>query len=110
MDRLEAMELLVAAVEQGSFSAAARKLGVPLTTVSRKVSDLEAHLRAKLLKRSNRLLALTDAGQAYVEACKRIVQDVQEAERAASGEYVVPRGDLVVTAPIVFGSDRRGVH
>jgi DNA-binding transcriptional LysR family regulator len=103
MDRLEAMSILVAAVEAGSLSAAGRELGIPLPTVSRKVSDLEAHLKTRLLIRSTRRLMLTEAGAAYVSACKRILERVGEAERAASGEYSAPRGDLVVTAPIVFG-------
>jgi DNA-binding transcriptional LysR family regulator len=103
MDRLEAMALLVTAVEAGSLSAAARRQRVPLTTVSRKVSDLESRLRTRLLVRSTRRLALTDAGRAYVQACKRILEDVAEAERAATGEYRAPRGELFLTAPIVFG-------
>lgn len=103
MDRLEAMSILVASVEEGSFSAAGRKLGVPLPTISRKVADLEAHLEARLLVRSTRKLALTEAGIAYVAACKRILEDVDAAETQASGEYSVPRGELTITAPIVFG-------
>jgi len=103
MDRFESMSILVAAVEAGSLSSAARRLGTPLSNVSRKVSDLETHLKARLLNRSSRKLTLTDAGQAYVEACKRIIEDVGEAERAASGEYSAPKGDLIITAPIVFG-------
>ena len=103
MDRLEAMALLVEAIEAGSLSAAGRRLDMPLATVSRKVSDLEAHLETRLLNRSTRKLTLTDAGRAYVEACKRILEEVGEAERAATGEYSAPKGDLVVTAPIVFG-------
>ncbi len=103
MDRLESMSILVTAVETGSLSAAARRLGLPLTTVSRKVSDLEAHLKTRLLNRSSRQLGLTDAGRSYVAACKRILEDVGEAERAASGEYSAPKGGLMITAPIVFG-------
>ncbi|MBV8826543.1 MAG: LysR family transcriptional regulator [Hyphomicrobiales bacterium] len=103
MDRLGSMSVLVAAVEAGSLSAAARRLGVPLTTVSRKVSELETHLGTRLLTRSSRKLTLTEAGRSYVEACKRILEDVNEAERAATGEYSAPRGELIVTAPIVFG-------
>jgi DNA-binding transcriptional LysR family regulator len=103
MDRFESMTVLLAAVEAGSLSAAGRKLGMPLATVSRKVSELEAHLKARLLSRSTRQLALTDAGRDYVVACKRILEDMSEAERAASGEYSAPRGELVITAPIVFG-------
>jgi DNA-binding transcriptional LysR family regulator len=103
MDRFESMTVLLAAVETGSLSAAGRKLGMPLATVSRKVSELEAHLKARLLSRSTRQLTLTDAGRDYVIACKRILEDMSEAERAASGEYSAPRGGLVISAPIVFG-------
>jgi DNA-binding transcriptional LysR family regulator len=103
MDRLEAMSVLVSAVEAGSLSAAARRLGSPLATVSRKVSELESHLKTRLLIRSSRRLTLTDAGRAYIEACKRILEEIAEAERAATGEYRAPKGALAVTAPIVFG-------
>jgi len=103
MNRLESMSVFLTVVEAGSLSAAGRKLGMPLATVSRKLSALETHLKARLLTRSTRQLSLTDAGRAYVAACKRILEDLSEAERAASGEYSAPRGELVVTAPIVFG-------
>src|SRR5215467_13917161 len=103
MDRLEAMTVLMAAVEAGSLSGASRRLGMPLATVSRKVSELEQKLKTRLLNRSNRRLTLTDAGQLYAAACRRILDEVDEAERAASGEYRSPRGDLTLTAPIVFG-------
>ena len=76
---------------------------MPLATVSRKVSELEAHLRTRLVNRTSRHLTLTDAGRSYVVACKRILEDIGEAERAAAGEYIAPRGDLTITAPIVFG-------
>jgi DNA-binding transcriptional LysR family regulator len=103
MDRFDAMTVLLAAVEAGSLSAGGRHLGMPLATVSRKVSELEVHLKARLLNRSTRRLELTDAGRDYVEACKRILDEVGEAERAAAGEYRLPQGELVVTAPVVFG-------
>ena len=103
MDRLECMSILVAASEAGSLSAAARRLGIPLTNVSRKVSELEAYLKTGLLNRSSRRLTLTDAGRSYVADCKRILELVGEAERAATGEYGAPKGDLIITAPIVFG-------
>jgi DNA-binding transcriptional LysR family regulator len=103
MDRLEAMAILVAAVDAGSLSAAGRALGVPLPTISRKVAELEAHLGTRLLIRSTRRLTLTEAGAAYVAASRRILEDVGEAERAAAGEYSAPRGELIVTAPVVFG-------
>ncbi|MER8371452.1 LysR family transcriptional regulator [Mesorhizobium sp. M1406] len=103
MDRLEAMSLFVAAVEAGSLSAAGRRFGIPLATVSRKVSDLERHLNTRLLNRSTRRLTPTDAGQAYLAACRRILDDVGEAERTAAGEYSAPTGELAITAPVVFG-------
>ena len=103
MDRLQSMQVLLTTVETGSMSAAGRALNMPLPTVSRKISELETHLNARLLIRTTRHLELTDAGQSYLLACKRILQDVEEAERAAAGEYSQPRGDLVVTAPVVFG-------
>ncbi len=103
MDRLEAMAILVAAVEAGSFTAASRRLGVPLPTVSRKVAELEARLKARLLIRTTRKLTLTDAGAAYLAATRKILDQVAEAERAAAGEYLTPRGDLAIAAPIVFG-------
>jgi DNA-binding transcriptional LysR family regulator len=102
-DRLEAMSVLLTVVEAGSLSAASRRLGIPLATVSRKVSELEAHLKARLFTRSRRGLSLTDVGQSYVEACRRILEDISEAEQTASGEFTTPRGNLVITAPIVFG-------
>ena len=103
MDRLDSMSLLVTVAEAGSLSAAARLLDTPLTTVSRKISVLEGHLKTQLLTRSSRRISLTDAGRSYVAACKRILEDVGEAERIAAGEYTAPKGELSVTAPIVFG-------
>jgi DNA-binding transcriptional LysR family regulator len=103
MDRIEAMSVLVAVAECGSLSAASRKLGIPLPTVSRKLSELETHLDTRLFVRSTRKLALTQPGAVYLPACKRILEQIAEAERVASGEHASPRGDLVITAPIVFG-------
>lgn len=103
MDRLEAMAVLLQVVEQGNLSAAGRKLGVPLTTISRKLAELERHLGARLVLRSNRHVTLTEAGQAYVAASKRILAAVAEAEEAASGAFTAARGDLNITAPMVFG-------
>jgi DNA-binding transcriptional LysR family regulator len=103
MDRFEAMRTLVAAVDGGSLSAASRALGVPLPTVSRRVSDLETYLQNRLVIRTSRKLLLTDAGRAYVATCRRILDDLDDAERAATGEYRTPRGDMVITAPVMFG-------
>ncbi len=102
MDRLDAMTTLLAVVETGSFSAASRKLRVPVTTVSRRVAELEAHLRTKLLQRTTRKVTLTDAGAPYIAACRKVLEQISEAERNAAGEYQSPRGELTVTAPLVF--------
>src|SRR5262245_793438 len=103
MDRLEARSIVLAVAEAGSLSAAARQQKKPLATVSRKVTELEAQLQTKLFHRSSRALVATDAGRSYIAASKRILNDVAEAERAASGEYTPPRGDLVVSAPFALG-------
>src|SRR5580692_201474 len=103
MDRFESMAAFVAVVEAGGFSAASRRLGMPLASVSRKVSELEESLGVRLLTRSTRKVTMTESGQQFFAACQRILDDLGEAERAASGEYRVPRGELVMTAPLVFG-------
>jgi DNA-binding transcriptional LysR family regulator len=102
MDRLEAMTVLLAAADTGSLSAASRRLRIPLATISRRVSELEKHLNARLVLRG-RKLTLTDAGRAYVDACRRIMEDVAEAERTAAGEYSAPQGELILSAPPVIG-------
>lgn len=103
MNRLDSMAILVAVVDSGSLSAAARRLGMPLATVSRKIGELELHLNTRLLHRTTRQLSLTEAGNSYVAACRRILEEIDEAERLAIGEYASPKGKLVVTAPVAFG-------
>ena len=103
MDRFEAMSAFVAVAKAGSFSAAARELGTPLATMSRRVGDLEAELGVRLLRRSTRKLALTDQGQGFYEACTRILNEIRDAEKSVTGEYQAPKGDLTVTAPAGFG-------
>jgi DNA-binding transcriptional LysR family regulator len=82
--------MLLTVAEAGSLSAAARRLNTPLTTVSRKISDLEHYWKTQLPKRSIRKMTLTDAGKSYVAACKRILEDVSEAERIATGGIYFP--------------------
>jgi DNA-binding transcriptional LysR family regulator len=103
VDKFEAMKIVLLTVEKGSLTAAAKSLNMPLPTVSRKVSELEAHLGIKLLQRSTRKLTLTDAGENYVSGVKKIMEQIEEVERTASGEYTTPRGELVLTAPLLFG-------
>ena len=100
LDRLDAMAMLVSSVEEGSLSAGARKLNIPVATLTRNVNDLETLVGTRLLIRTTRKLALTDAGDEYVASAKRILEDVDELERRAAGEFQSPRGELVVTSPV----------
>jgi DNA-binding transcriptional LysR family regulator len=103
MDRLEAMSVIIAVAETGSISAASRRLKSPVATVSRKVAELESLLKAQLFQRTSRRMTLTGAGRSYVEACKHIIEQVDDAERKVSGEYRIPKGELAVTAPWGLG-------
>lgn len=103
MDKLEAMSILIQVAANGSFSEAGRTLHTPVSTINRKISELEKSLGAKLLVRTTRRLELTDAGRAYVTAARTIISLVDEAGREAAGEFVAPKGELVITAPVQFG-------
>lgn len=92
--------MLVSSVEEGSLSAAARKLRIPVATLTRNVNDLEATVGTKLLVRSTRKLILTDAGTEYVASAKQILEQVDEQERRAAGEFTAPRGELVISTPV----------
>jgi DNA-binding transcriptional LysR family regulator len=94
------MAMLVSSVEQGSLSAAARQLRIPVATLTRNVNDLEAFVGTKLLVRTTRKIELTDAGIEYVASAKRILEQVDEQERRAAGEFTTPSGELVVTTPV----------
>ena len=103
MDRFEAMETLLAVISAGSLSSAARNLQKPLPTVSRRLSELEAHLGTRLLDRSARRVTLTEAGASYAEAARAIIAEVHAAERAAAAEFQMPKGELTITAPNMLG-------
>src|SRR5262245_9404576 len=103
MDRLEAMQVLVAVVDHQGFTPASRSLGMPLPTVCRKIAELEAHLGAQLLVRSTRKVSVTESGQRFYESARRILDFLSEAEADAAGEYRDPLGQLAVTAPALFG-------
>jgi len=72
MDRLDAMSTLLTVVKTGSFSAASRELGVPVASVSRRISDLEERVKTRLLIRSSRQMSLTDSGRSYVDSCRQV--------------------------------------
>jgi DNA-binding transcriptional LysR family regulator len=103
MDQLDAMRVFLALADAGSFSAAARALGVPVPSVSRKLQALEGHLEAKLVSRTTRSMALTEAGRRYLEASRRIVADVEASDAALTCTDADMHGALAVTAPIAFG-------
>lgn len=90
-------------VDAGSFTAAARQLGMPKSTVSRKVAELEERLGARLLQRTTRKLHLTDVGHTYVQYARRVVGELEEAELAVTRMQEAPRGLLRVSAPLSVG-------
>ena len=103
MDRIDAMQAFVAVADLRGFAPAARKLGLSPSGITRLIAALEERLGARLLQRTTRSLTLTDAGTRYLERVRRILADVEEAERSAEGERTRPSGRLVVSAPLGFG-------
>src|ERR1700754_330686 len=103
MDRLEAISVFVAVADLRGFAPAARRLRLSPSVVTRLIAALEERLGARLLQRTTRSVTLTDAGARYLERARRILADVEEAERAAEGERTRPSGRLVVSAPLGFG-------
>ncbi len=100
---LSEIGVFVKVVQVGSFSQAARDLGLPKSTVSRKVAQLEERLGARLLQRTTRKVALTEVGAMYHERCARILPELEDAERAVIELQEVPRGLLRIAAPLRFG-------
>lgn len=105
MDRIDAMKVLIAAVDEGSLAAGGRKLGRSSTAVSRAIAFLEATVGVPLLHRTTRSIRLSDAGQLYATACRRFVNEYEEATALAASERSAPRGTLKITAPIIAGED-----
>jgi DNA-binding transcriptional LysR family regulator len=103
MDRLDAMKVFVAALDEGSLAGASRKTGRSPAAVSRAIAFLEAHVGVPLLHRTTRSIKLSEAGERYALACRKVLQDLEEADRQAAGERSVPRGTLTITAPVVAG-------
>ncbi|MED5371365.1 MAG: LysR family transcriptional regulator [Myxococcota bacterium] len=103
MDVLSGMQAFVKVVDEGSFTKAARSLGMPKSTLSRHVAALEDRLGVRLLHRTTRSLRPTDVGMAYYDRCTQIVEDVAEAESAVTQLHTNPRGVLKISAPVSFG-------
>jgi DNA-binding transcriptional LysR family regulator len=103
MDRIDAMRVLVAAADEGSLAAAGRRLGKSPATVSRAITFLETHVGVELLHRNTRAMKLSEPGEKYVSACRRMLLDLDEADRIAAGERSSPRGTLTISAPVAAG-------
>jgi DNA-binding transcriptional LysR family regulator len=103
MDQLASMRVFVAIADHGGFAAAARQLRLSTSTVTRSLAALERHIGTALLRRTTRAISLTEAGRDYLTACRRILADLDDADRIAAGEALQPRGLLTITAPIQFG-------
>lgn len=106
MDRFHLMQTFVAVVDEQGFAGAARRLGMSPPAVTRAIAELERRLGARLLTRTTRVVRVTDAGERYVDDCRRILAEVEEADESAGGVHRAPRGRLSVTAPAMFG----GMH
>lgn len=103
MDRLDAMKVFVAALDEGSLAGASRKTGRSAAAVSRAVAFLEAHVGVPLLHRTTRSIKLSEAGERYAAACRKVLADLEEADRSAAGERSVPRGTLTITSTMFVG-------
>jgi DNA-binding transcriptional LysR family regulator len=105
MDRIDAMKVFVTAVEEGSLAGAARRLKRSPTAISRALGLLEQHVGVELLHRTTRSLKLSEAGQRYVEACRRVLVDLDEADMIAGSERSSPHGTLTISAPPILGEE-----
>jgi len=103
MDRIESVAIFVEVAERRSFAAAARRLARSAAAVTRAVGELETRLGVRLLNRTTRAVSLTEAGDRFLAGARRVLADFEEIERAAAGEGAAPRGELRITAPILFG-------
>lgn len=104
MDRIDAMRVFVMALEQGSLAAAGRMLGKSPAAITRAIAFLEQEVGVELLHRTTRSIRLSEAGERYAAACRRILTDLEEANIMAAGERAAPRGMLTITGPLVSGS------
>jgi DNA-binding transcriptional LysR family regulator len=104
MDRIDAMRVFVTALDEGSLAGAGRRLGRSPAAVSRAIAFLEDYVGTPLLHRTTRTIRLSEAGERYAAACRRVLTDLEEAEMLAAGESAAPRGLLTITGPIVAGA------
>jgi DNA-binding transcriptional LysR family regulator len=105
MDRIDAMKVFIATLDEGSLAGAGRLLKRSPAAVSRAIAFLEAHVGVELLHRTTRSIRLSEAGERYAVACRRILTELEEAEVQAIGERSAPRGVLTISAPPISGED-----
>jgi DNA-binding transcriptional LysR family regulator len=105
MDRFQAVACFTRVVEAGSFAGAAKRLGVSVSSVSRLVADLEAHLGTRLLNRTTRRISLTEAGRVFHERAVQLLADLDEAEASAAQGAAMPTGTLRLSCPVTFGTE-----
>jgi DNA-binding transcriptional LysR family regulator len=105
MDKLRSMEVFVAAVDSGSFTAAAERFGISAVMVGKHVRELEQRLGAALLTRTTRRQSLTEIGRQYAEQCRAILAQIDAAERGAELLHEAPRGVLKVSCAVSFGME-----
>ena len=103
MDRIDAMKVFVVALDEGSLAGAGRKLGRSPAAVSRAIAFLEAHVGAELLHRTTRSIRLSEVGERYAAACRRVLTELEEADIVAGGERAAPRGMLSLSGPTISG-------
>src|SRR6185295_14135131 len=103
MDRIDNVAVFTEVADRGSFAEAARRLNRSPAAVTRAVAELEARLGVRLLNRTTRAVSVTEPGQRFLAGAKRVLADLAEIEQAAAGQGSAPRGELRLTAPIVFG-------
>lgn len=102
-DRLQQIEVFVAVADAGGLSRAAARMRLSAPAVTRALAALEDRLGARLFNRTTRSLTLTEAGARFLESARRILADLEDAQKAAVGEAAVPQGHLSITASVTFG-------
>lgn len=103
MDRLHLMTVFVAVAEEEGFAGGSRRLGMSAPSVTRAIADLEHHLGVKLFNRTTRFVRMTEAGQRYLDDCRRVIAAADEADQAAIGFNAEPRGRIAITSSVLFG-------
>jgi DNA-binding transcriptional LysR family regulator len=105
MDRFDAMKMFITVLDEGSLAGASRKTGRSAAAVSRAIAFLEDHVGVPLLHRTTRSIKLSEAGERYEAACRKVLMEMDEADRMVAGERSVPRGTLTITTTVFVGEE-----